>query len=61
MDAEDLGNKQIKELRRIAQDLQVAYSHKGRLINKPELIKNIKVFLETGKTEKRGRPKYLAK
>ena len=61
MDFLDLEKKKIKELRKLAQDLQVAYSHNGRLINKPELIKNIQVFLETGKTEKRGRPKYLAK
>ena len=54
---EDLGEKKIADLRKLAQNYKIAYSHKGRLINKPELIQNIESFLKDGKTPKRGRPK----
>ena len=56
-DLGDLNQKQIADLRKLAQDYKIAYSHKGRLINKPELIQNIESFLKDGKTPKRGRPK----
>ena len=54
---EDLENKKVADLRKLAQNYKIAYSHKGRLINKPELIQNIESFFKDGKTQKRGRPK----